>query len=184
MNHLPPPRPPPPAYHRRAAPRAAPVVLNVGDFVSVGGNLFQVTATLVPAGSTPTPVPVPVPVPVPPVPVPVPVPVPPVPIPGPTPSVAGFRDATGNWVPTNGSLPAGSLFWIEGAGFGVQPGSLAYAAALPVTVLKWTDTEILASVPSQPFPTVNTLLVKRPDGAYYLSNAFSVTALPAGRGGH
>jgi IPT/TIG domain len=135
MNHAPPPKLPPyrpPAVRRPAVrrPRAAsPVVLNVGDQVSINGQVYIVGPGLVPVGAAPTPAPIPTPTPAP-------------------PTIKGYRSPAGTAVTT---AAPGSPLVIAGQGFG----SLADPAAGLVTiggaaaiVSVWSDTGITLTVPA------------------------------------
>lgn len=133
MNHAPPPHPP--SRRVTARPRAAaPVVLQYGDQVSIGGQLFIIGPTLVPAGAAPLPPP-PVPVP------------PPPPIPGPQPIpralINGYRDQSRNWT---GQVHAGDTIIIDGSGLAAA--TTALFGSVPATGLAANATGVSVVVPA------------------------------------
>jgi hypothetical protein len=134
MHHGAPPRLP--AFHQKMKPRAAPIVLSIGDTVQIGNQLFIVGASLIPQGLAPTPAPGPAPVPV------------PVPVPGPvvpTPVVNEFRDALRQFAIS--VIPGGSRFSIEGSAFGALAGTVTFAGVLKLVTPLWTDTHITVIAP-------------------------------------
>lgn len=114
----------------RPKPRAAPILLRLGDVVSVGGVAYTVSAGTV-LVLTPAPVPVPIPVPV------------PTPAPSPAPFVSGYRDGQRN--PQTLFSPGQTVF-IDGSNFGPPAGTVRVNNQV-VKVYAWTDTEIAITAP-------------------------------------
>ncbi len=139
----------------RPKPKAAPILLRLGDVVSLGGTLYTVTSgtalILVPA---PAPVPIPVPV--------------PTPVPSPAPFIGGYRD--GNRNPATIFSP-GSTVFIDGSNFGPPAGTVTVNNTV-CKVYAWTDTEIaitappLSSYPAGPVLLSIFTLDKRSVGEY------------------
>jgi hypothetical protein len=117
-----PPRLPP---FRQSRPRtAAPVIVQYGGTISIGGRLYTVTPTLTPAGPAPIPVPVPAPG---------------------EPTVMGVFAADGK-TPLVHALP-GDPIVILGQHFGAPPGEVVFDPAGRAVVLRWSDARIEAVVP-------------------------------------
>jgi hypothetical protein len=123
MTHGIPPRLPP---FRQSRPHAAaPVIVQYGATISIGGRLYTVTPTLTPAGPAPIPVPVPAPG---------------------EPTVTGVFAADGK-TPLAHALP-GAPVVILGQHFGMKPGEVVFDPAGRAAVTLWSDTRIEATAPA------------------------------------
>jgi hypothetical protein len=113
-------------------PKAAPILLHLGDTISIGGAIYTVTVGSV-FVLTPqvAPVPIPIPVPV------------PTPIPGPAPFISGYRDGQRN--PATLFSPGATVF-IDGSSFGPPAGTVSVNNTL-CKIYSWTDTEIAIIAP-------------------------------------
>jgi hypothetical protein len=163
----------PTAVVRHYASATAPITLNIGDQVIVGGQLFTVSATLVPAAAAP-PVVTP----------PIVVPPPPPPALCPIPLVSGYRDANRNPpAAPDFALHAGTVAFVDGSCFGSVPGSLSFSImpplgtglVVPLQVLSWSVAEISYIVPPFTSPqALGNLTVTRADGVSQAFRGFSV----------
>jgi hypothetical protein len=148
--HHPPPHRPPAVRRPRAA---AHVVVQFGDVLNIGGNLYTVTPTLTPAGSGPVPPPTPPPTP------------PPIPAPPPVAGhVTGFQAGTPPALLPAAGVTPGMLLTITGTGFGT-PAAGAFGRVIiggtEAAVKTWTDVQVTAIVPNAaPNPPAALLTVK------------------------
>jgi hypothetical protein len=144
-------------------PKATAIPLSIGDTVTIGGQQFTVSATLVPSGTTPTPLPTPTPIPV------------------PKPTVTGIRNrATGLLVTT--AKPGDSL-QIEGTQLGATMGRLQLAGRIVPSPSAWTATAIPFIAPDPGATAVTgTWDIYQPSGSAWALVASSglFTLLPAG----
>lgn len=152
-----------------AKPKAAPILLHLGDVVTLGAATYKVSVGSV---FVLTPIPIPTPLPVP-MPTPIPTPVPP----GRTITVWGYRG--GNRNPVNVFSPGQTVF-IEGAGFGVPAGQVTVNGSVCPS-FAWADNEVeIVAPPLNSFPPGPVVLtVTAADKRTWTSaTGFSLVPLP------
>ncbi len=124
--HGAPPRLPP--VKQKARPHAAaPVTLQLGDQVIIGGQIFVVSPGLAPVGAGPAP--------------------PPPPPPPPNARIGGYKHGNRDWTTI---AVRGENFWILGSGFGTPAGAAfgrVQIGGMEAVVKGWSDSEINLQIP-------------------------------------
>lgn len=141
----------------------APVTLNPGDMVMVGGQAYRVGYGLYPEAVTP-------------------IPIPPPPPPPPPPGggwIDGWRDGKRDW-----TLKAqeGDTVFLIGGGFGVQAGVVMFDQVVKGTVVSWSNSEVAVRLPHvSAQPHVPFVQVLNPTGnllATQSAGALTIVPLP------